>query len=56
MPAVVIAKPDDEIADLIDRVRASADLYNFRRLLELMGQLLDFTRERSGKHERLTFL
>ncbi len=25
MPAVVIAKPDDEIADLIDRVRASAD-------------------------------
>ncbi|MGD0195648.1 MAG: hypothetical protein ABSC35_12395, partial [Candidatus Dormibacteria bacterium] len=26
MPAVVIAKADDEIADLIDRVRASADL------------------------------
>jgi hypothetical protein len=26
MPAVVIAKPDDEIADLIDRVRASSDL------------------------------
>jgi hypothetical protein len=26
MPAVVIAKSDDEIADLIDRVRASADL------------------------------
>ena len=25
MPAVVIAKPDDEIADLIDRVRASTD-------------------------------
>ncbi|MFZ2033454.1 MAG: hypothetical protein WAW53_06835, partial [Candidatus Dormiibacterota bacterium] len=25
MPAVVIAKTDDEIADLIDRVRASAD-------------------------------
>ena len=26
MPAVVIAKADDEIADLIDRVRSSADL------------------------------
>src|SRR5580704_16503274 len=26
MPAVVIARADDEIADLIDRVRASADL------------------------------
>src|SRR5580700_3831769 len=26
MPAVVIAKSDDEIADLIDRVRASSDL------------------------------
>src|SRR5471030_1558842 len=26
MPAVVIAKPDDEIADLIGRVRASTDL------------------------------
>jgi len=25
MPAVVIAKPDDEIVDLIDRVRSSAD-------------------------------
>ena len=26
MPAVVVAKPDDEIADLIDRVRSSGDL------------------------------
>src|SRR5579862_765478 len=26
MPAVVIAKADDEIADLVDRVRASSDL------------------------------
>ena len=25
MPAVVVAKPDDEIVDLIDRVRASGD-------------------------------
>src|ERR1700689_1238278 len=26
MPAVVVAMPDDEIADLIDRVRSSGDL------------------------------
>ena len=25
MPAVVVAKPDDEIVDLIDRVRSSGD-------------------------------
>src|SRR5579862_8607159 len=26
MPAVVIAKPDDEIVDLIDRIRSSSDI------------------------------
>ena len=38
------------------RIRAPADLDNLRRLLELVGQLFDFARERGGEHERLPFL
>src|SRR6266404_4412241 len=40
----------------VGRVRAPANLHNLGRMLELMSQLLDFSRERSGEHERLAFL
>ena len=40
----------------VGRVRAPADLHNLGRMLELVGQLLDFARERSREHERLAFL
>ena len=41
MPAVVIAKADDEIADLIDRVRSSADLGCRARRTGLQPRLAD---------------
>ena len=46
----------NKLRDRFGRIRAPADLHNFGRMLELVGQLLDFTRERRGEHQRLAFL
>ncbi len=45
-----------KLRDRLGRVRAPANLDNLGRLLELVGQLLDFARKRGGEHERLPFL
>src|SRR6202795_2784729 len=45
-----------KLRDRLSRVRAPANLHNLGRMLELVGQLLDFPRERSREHERLAFL
>ena len=46
----------NQLRHRLRRIRAPSDLDNLGRLLELVGQLLDFARERGGEHERLPFL
>src|SRR5260370_24584379 len=43
----------NELRHSLCRICSSSNLNHLGRLLELMGQCLDFTRERSGKHEGL---
>ena len=45
-----------KLRDRLGRVRSPPNLHNLGRLLELVGQVLDFARKRGGEHERLPFL
>ena len=46
----------DQLRHRLRRIRATPDLDDFRRALELMSQRLDFAREGRREHQRLPFL